>query len=788
MHRVCIESQRISSRFATWLVNARVAGYATVAKAVRPIGVCGVLLLTVVTLVACGGDGGGGSGGQPPAVSLSSAPSTVAMGGSALLSWSSTDATSCTASGGWTGNVGTSGSQSTGPLTASTTYTLTCTGAGGSSAPQSATVTVTTSPAPTVSLSASPTTVAFGGSSTLSWSSTNATSCTASGGWTGALGTSGSQSTGALASSTTYILTCTGTGGSSTPQSATVTVTPTVSLSASPTTIASGGSSTLSWTSTNATSCTASGGWTGTLGTSGSQSTGALASSTTYTLTCTGAGGISTPQTASVTVTAAAPTVMISASPTTIGAGGTTTLTWSSTNATSCAASNGWSGTQATSGAFATPSLSASTTTFTIACSGPGGTSTPQSVTVAVMTASGLFPLQVVPGSRQLFDAQGNQFLMVGDSPWDLIATLSDSDIDTYLNDRQSRGINTILVELMEHLYSPNAPNDFYGNAPFTTPGDFSTPNPVYFNRAVGVIQKALNHGMLVVLTPSYMGYQGGNQGWYQEMVANGPTKLRAYGQYLAHLFAGSPNILWLNGADFAPPEHQLIDAVANGIRDVNTAWLHTMEGGRYTTAYDFTNGTSSAAWLGVNTIYADQSTMAANAAHAYGQSTMPFFLVEGRYELDSGGVTEAQVRLQAYQSMLGGATGQLLGNQVLWQFSTGWQAQLSSPGAVAETELRALFSAFSWWLLQPNGASGNAGLASDHSFEFVYVPSGSVTVNLGDLAGPHITARWYDPTNGTYTSVNGSPFGSSGSQTFTTSGNNSTGDADWVLVLTSTP
>ena len=36
-----------------------------------------------------------------------------------------------------------------------------------------------------------------------------------------------------------------------------------VSLTANPSTIASGGSSTLTWSSTNATSCTASGGWSG---------------------------------------------------------------------------------------------------------------------------------------------------------------------------------------------------------------------------------------------------------------------------------------------------------------------------------------------------------------------------------------------------------------------------------------------------------------------------------------------------------------------------------------------
>ncbi|QQS15437.1 MAG: fibronectin type III domain-containing protein [Candidatus Moraniibacteriota bacterium] len=75
---------------------------------------------------------------------------------------------------------------------------------------------------PTISLSANPTSITSGQSSTLTWSSTNATSCTASGSWSGTKATSGTQSV-SPATTSTYTLTCTGTGGA-TNQSATVTV------------------------------------------------------------------------------------------------------------------------------------------------------------------------------------------------------------------------------------------------------------------------------------------------------------------------------------------------------------------------------------------------------------------------------------------------------------------------------------------------------------------------------------------------------------------------------------
>lgn len=66
---------------------------------------------------------------------------------------------------------------------------------------------------PTVSISASPTSIVSGQASTLNWSASNATACTASGAWSGSKATSGSQSVNPTVSST-YTINCTGTGGS----------------------------------------------------------------------------------------------------------------------------------------------------------------------------------------------------------------------------------------------------------------------------------------------------------------------------------------------------------------------------------------------------------------------------------------------------------------------------------------------------------------------------------------------------------------------------------------------
>jgi hypothetical protein len=79
---------------------------------------------------------------QLPSIKLAAVPNAIASGQSSVLTWSTSNATSCTGSGGWTGTIPTSGTQTV-TLFQSTTYTLSCTGTVGA-ASQSTTVTVST--------------------------------------------------------------------------------------------------------------------------------------------------------------------------------------------------------------------------------------------------------------------------------------------------------------------------------------------------------------------------------------------------------------------------------------------------------------------------------------------------------------------------------------------------------------------------------------------------------------------------------------------------------------------
>jgi hypothetical protein len=246
----------------------------------------------------------GGVSPPAPIVTLSADPATVSLQGSTTLQWSASNAASCTASGGWSGTRGLSGSETVGPLAATTTFVLTCTGPGGSASQSASVVVANGSPAPTVSISASPASIAAGESTSLAWQSTNATGCEASGGWSGTKATSGNESVGPVQTSSVYSLSCTGPGGSaSASASVSVAAAPTLTLQANPATVSAGQSATLTWTTTGAASCVASGDWAGNLAPSGSRSTGALSATSTFVLACSGSGGSVTRQ-VSVTVAA----------------------------------------------------------------------------------------------------------------------------------------------------------------------------------------------------------------------------------------------------------------------------------------------------------------------------------------------------------------------------------------------------------------------------------------------------------------------------------------------------
>lgn len=351
-----------------------------------------------------------------PTVSMSVSPSTVVVGQSATVTWSSVNTNSCTAGGAWTGAKATSGSQSVTPSSNGLqSYQLTCDGPSGR-ALGAANLTVKAAPA-TVNLTVTPASIMLGQQAQLTWSSQNIDNCTASGPWSGAKGASGNQMvTPASAGSFAYTLSCVGYRGTAT-RTVTLTVAPnggpaapaapTASISAtvaSPSCVDLGSTSTLSWSSTNATSCAASGAWTGATALSGSKLLYPAADGNAYTadqqydyvLSCTGPGGtassVATVCANKSTSNSPAVIVNVTAVPSGIALGESTTITWSSQYAATCVAADAWSGVLPLSGSTIITPSSSGAFAYTVRCS-RNTTVTAASATVSVQVASGTDPL-----------------------------------------------------------------------------------------------------------------------------------------------------------------------------------------------------------------------------------------------------------------------------------------------------------------------------------------------------------------------------------------------------------
>ncbi len=197
-----------------------------------------------------------------PTLSFTANPNPVNYNTASNLRWTTSHVQSCYASGAWRGwKSNTGGSQSTGPLTSSKTYSLECWNSQGNSTGRK-TVTVNVNRVngqcasrhnqcnrgasqdipdtstqwkwqclgtnggsnitcsedkPTLFFTANPSSVDYGKTSNLSWTTSHVQSCYASGDWRGwKSNTGGSQSTDSLTSSKTYSLECWNSQGDST--------------------------------------------------------------------------------------------------------------------------------------------------------------------------------------------------------------------------------------------------------------------------------------------------------------------------------------------------------------------------------------------------------------------------------------------------------------------------------------------------------------------------------------------------------------------------------------------
>ncbi len=424
-----------------------------------------------------------------------------------------------------------------------------------------------------------------------------------------------------------------------------------------------------------------------------------------------------------------------------------------------------------------------------------------------------VFPLRAGPGGRHLVDRDGHPFFFLGDTPWSLIVEPTQAGVETYLATRAEQGFSAVLVNLIEHKFSSDPPRLRSGIPPFATPGDFRAPVDAYFDHAEEVVRKAAEHGLAVLLCPAYLGANGGDEGFFQEELRSGPEGMRAFGRYIGGRFRPHSNVVWVLGGDFTPPPNQfwVVNELAAGIRGEDPEHLMTFHGapGRLATSLQ-----PVPEWLQVNTVYDYRDDLYVPCLEAARiEPARPFLMIESAYE----GEHKAQpdrIRRQAYWPLLSGACGVLYGNSPLWHFGSrgvfdrggDWVAAMHSRGAADMARLSTVFRNHPWWRLVPDvhhtllasasdlpaGGLGDvtAARTAEGDFAMAYIPSRGVhsrtlAMDMSLFAGP-VTARWFNPADGTYQAIADTPVPPSGRHKFQTPGDNGTGAGDWLLILES--
>ncbi len=294
-----------------------------------------------------------------------------------------------------------------------------------------------------------------------------------------------------------------------------------------------------------------------------------------------------------------------------------------------------------------------------------------------------------------------------------------------------------------------------------------------------------------MLLAPAYLGYEGGDEGWYRSMVEAGPERLLEYGRFVGERFGDLDNLIWVHGGDYTPPAQHvsLVEAVRTGIVEAGATQLHTAHWGPEDSATDV-----AVDWLDVNTTYTNAPVYVRSSADGRIDG-LPHIVIESQYEDDIWNNTRQRLRAQVYEPLLTGALGSIYGHGAIWWYSAWWQEALDAPGATYMRHGRAWFDTLPWPSLVPDVRRGEvvrdsgdfgdesvvvAAATADRSVVVAYVPDRrDVTVDLGAVSGS-ASARWYDPAAGEYRPAEADLDG--GELTVRHPGRNADGADDWVL------
>jgi hypothetical protein len=441
------------------------------------------------------------------------------------------------------------------------------------------------------------------------------------------------------------------------------------------------------------------------------------------------------------------------------------------------------------------------------------------------------FPVSPSANARYLRDALGAPFPILGRTAW-FITSISQADHRVFLDDSAAKGHTAIEFHAVNHdprgnnaPFGGNGALPFlkrldggnwtgaltYGNIDAEAP-DFTTPNAAYWTLVDDILDYAASKGQLAFMFPAYVGYAGGDQGYMQELVANGPAKIHAYGAFIAGRYASRGNIVWMMGGDmgtFTSEQNAVEQALLDGLKSV-AGQQSTLFSAEWSSESIATDQVPFGSAMSLNGAYSWSGDVSNQGRRGYAFVPVePAFLLEEPYDEegpDGNGYNPSAtqpVRRFQWWGWLSAVGGYISGNGYVWLFTPGWQGHLDTQGAKDMARLDVFAGSIAWQDLVPSGLGGmgtivTAGGGSVSSPDYVaaaatpdgkllvgYVPpahSGTITLAMTTLSGPS-RARWFNPTTAAYTDI-ADNLPNTGTHVFTPPGDNGTGSSDWVIVL----
>jgi hypothetical protein len=416
--------------------------------------------------------------------------------------------------------------------------------------------------------------------------------------------------------------------------------------------------------------------------------------------------------------------------------------------------------------------------------------------------------LKVSTNRRFLVHDDGTPFFYLGDTAWELFHRLTRDEAADYLQNRATKGFTVIQAVVLAEFDGIHVPNA-QGDTPLLD-DDPATPNEAYFQHVDAVVEQAAALGLHIGMLPTWG--DKWNLEWGKGPQIFTPDNARVYGAWLGRRYADAP-VIWILGGDrpVANDEHRaIIAAMAEGLREG--------DGGRHLITFHPAGKQASAQyfhdapWLDFNMVQSGHDRNHPNwemIERDYARTPpKPCMDAEPGYEdhpsgfrLDNGYLDDYDTRKALYWSLFAGAHGHTYGCHVVWQFwhparkavnnvRRPWREAIDLPGAAQVQHARALLLSRPYFsripdqtlIVSENGVATKhlqATRADDGSYALVYTPTyNPFEVDLANLAGPTLSAHWFDPRTGLVRRIG--DIANSGTHTFTPP----EGGPDWVLVL----